>query len=214
MSAWSDFWCRFSGEKQGSCAWRMDVIPRFQLEWEMLKSCLGSSLGPWQCLCHPSVPKKHPQSCSWLGGSQGSALGPAKQHFMELFICFMDINSFVCPNLFAHSEEVPAKEAVPHCIDGVKSVKKKSASPLLFLICCKNLSPFLLFLSQSSDWSGATPLPLMRSQGRCTCTRVWSHFPLIPVIAVTIFTSSHCTQPKLLLSAASEMTQSKVKKSE
>lgn len=49
------------GEKQGSCACSVDVIPRFQLEWEMLKRCLGSSLGPWQCLCHPSVPKKHPQ---------------------------------------------------------------------------------------------------------------------------------------------------------
>lgn len=104
----------------------MDVIPTFQLEWEVLKRLPEEQLGlvamlvPPLCAQKPHSPRT--QSSSWLRGSQGSALGPAKPHWMELFLWFMDINSSVCPDLFAH--KWPAKEAAPHCTDGVKSVKK------------------------------------------------------------------------------------------
>lgn len=123
MSAWRDFWCRFSGEKQGS--WSMDVIPTFQLGWEMLKRCLGSSLGPWQCLC-PKI-RQHSgaelssrtPSSSWLRGSQGSALP-----FYGVFIWFMDVNSFGVQTCLLTERKGPAEEAVPCCTGGVKAVKR------------------------------------------------------------------------------------------
>lgn len=110
-------WCRFSGEKQGSCARSMDVIPAGMGDAETLpEEQLGPMAMPVPPLCAPKAPRTggavhstRTQRSSWLRSSQGSALGPAKPDFMELLICFMDINSFVCPNLLAHWEEVACK---------------------------------------------------------------------------------------------------------
>lgn len=51
-------WCRFSGEKQGSCARSMDVIPAGMGDAETLPE---EQLGPMAMpMSHPSVPQKHP----------------------------------------------------------------------------------------------------------------------------------------------------------
>lgn len=101
MRAWSDFWSRFSGEKPGSCARSMDVIPAFQLEWEMLQTLPGEQLGlmamPVPPLCAQKTPSTSTQSSSWLRGRQASALGPAKPRFMELFIWFYGYQQLCVP---------------------------------------------------------------------------------------------------------------------
>lgn len=166
VSPWRDFWMvqvqwREAGKlcMEHGC---YSIIPAGMGDVETLPR---EQLGPVAMLVPPLCAQKAPrvggamhitrtQSSSWLR----TARALSGSHFMEFLICFMDINSSVCANLFTHSEEVACKGSCSS-LHRRGYICEKSASPYLFLICCKNLTPFLLFPSRS----GATLLPFTRS---------------------------------------------------
>lgn len=101
------------------------------------KRCLGSSWGSWQCLSHPSVPKKRPApghtELQLAERQPGLSSGSCQDTFYGAFHLFLWISTALCAQTCLLTvRKWPARKAVPHCMDGVKSVKKVHLS-FLFL---------------------------------------------------------------------------------
>lgn len=137
MRAQSDLWSRFSGEKLCMEHGCYSSIPAGMGDAGNAAWGAAGAHG-YACptpLCPKNVQHQDTESSSWLRGSQASPLTPAKPHFMELFICFLWISTALCAQTcLLTAGKWPARKAVPHCTDGVKSVKKMHLSFYSYLV--------------------------------------------------------------------------------